>query len=383
MASINYKKAELNYTHKNLKIRNNKMPNVEKINYGSTNDLSSMQNFNFDQNIDGYKEYASKVILPYKDWIFGPDAIKNGQFGGNQSSLYDNAAKYINDPKIREIVNRYYPDATAEDLELLFYRMMTVGCGFIAAINTLLFEYGYFQNNHSMDDFYNRFGFNAIQGSNSYAYDYLFLDFFLYYAKEHEGYNTIEEVYGNAKEQRENSTAGDAALSDDEFNIIGMGGTYVDDVDEVFAEYLKTKGINIKTFEDGIPMSPEDRAKKVERDRANGITYSDSAAAALTYSVEETIEMVLKDLSLIMTVSARNYPLYYPYDADGNGKLDDVYEGNVGGHAMTVVGLADEPGKVVVSSWGEEYVMNIEDIKDFAVYDYSGFNGVESSIDWV
>ena len=379
MSNIDYKKFDFNYSNKtDLKKYNG---NSNKI------DNQGLRNFNevnFSSKADNeYLMFGKKVNLPYSKGIFGPDAIKNGEFGGYQGSLDCNAEKFIKDPKVKEIVSRYYSNVNAEDLELLFYRMRTVGCGYIAAINTLLFEYQYFQDKHSSDDFYKKFGFPIEDLENGYNYEYLFLDFFLFCAKEHEGYKTIEEVYGNAKEQGERSS-GDRSLNHDKLKITGMDGTDNDDVAFAFQDYLKTKGINIMAYE-GIPLTREEKIKRIEEDKKKGIEWNRDLALRDDFEMyrpidEEIINFVMSDISLVMTISAENFPLYYPEDKDGNGKYDDVFQGNVGGHAMIVVGLADEPGKVVVSSWGEEYIMDISEIDDYAIYDYSKFNGVESSL---
>lgn len=315
------------------------------------------------------------VDLPYKNGIFGPEAIEGGYFGGNQGSLIYNFDTFIKNRKVWEIVQKYYPEADSEDLELLFYRMNRVGCGFIAAINTLLLNAGLYPGSYSFDQM---FGYPFF-GSNGYAYEYLFLDFFLYYAKEHMGYDTIEEVYGNAAEERKYNQNQDAALDDNEFKITGMDGTYVDIVSKVFQEFLKSKGINLKVY-DGIPMSDEAKKEYIKEFEANGGIWIGDEEDIVYYPVEDAIDIVMKDANLSMVVSAKEFTLYYPYDKDGNGKLDDIAREDVGSHAMTVVGVTDDPNKIIVSSWGEEFVMDISEINDYAVYDYSGVNGVESSI---
>lgn len=380
---LNFKKNNNLPKNSNMKTQNIQSTNIRPINYSiNQSKQTSSETIN-----NEYEIMGNKVNLPYKDWIFGPEAIKSRQFGGYQGSLVKNSAKYINDPKIKEIVSKYYQDVDAEDLELLFYRMKSVGCGYISVINSILFEYGYFQDKHSAADFSNRFGFPIESLENGYNFDYLFLDFFLYYAKEFKGFKTIEEVYGNVKEEREQTGGGDSALNHDEFKRTGMKGANLVEGGEVLRKYLESKGINIKVYdmhENLIPVKEEDKErlkeKLIEEYKSQGLDISLIDYNLIKYSVEEVIKMSLSDINLVMNVRGDDFPLYYPEDIDGNGKLDDVYYGDVGAHAMTVVGLTDDPTKVVVSSWGKEFVMDIADINDYVVIDYADFNGVKSSL---
>lgn len=382
MGNIEYKKVDFNFSNEmNLKNYNGSSNKIDSQGVKNINEV------NFSPKADNeYMILGKRVNIPYTKGIFGPDAVSNGEFGGDQGSLNYNAERFIKDPKVKKIVSKYYSNVDAEDLELLFYRMNKVGCGYIAAVNSLLFEYGFYQTKHSPDDFYNKFGFPIENFENGYNDEYLFLDFFLYYAKEHEGYKTIEEVYGNAKEQRDKTGDDDGALSNDKFKVIGMDGTYVDEVASVFQDYLKSKGINIKTYDKNNPIKVSEKDKErllkelKQKYEKLGLDTSRLDTSLIEYSTEDIINISLSDLSLVMNVSADDFTLYYPEDKDGNGKYDDVYSSHVGSHAMTVVGRADEPGKVVVSSWGEEYIMDISEINNYAVYDYSDFNGVESSI---
>ena len=64
--------------------------------------------------------------------------------------------------------------------------------------------------------------------------------------------------------------------------------------------------------------------------------------------------------------------MYYPEDKDGNGKLDDIYIDDVGPHAMSVAGTASD-GKIVVSTWGEEVLVDPKEIGDYIIYEYGKF----------
>lgn len=106
--------------------------------------------------------------------------------------------------------------------------MNYVGCGYVEAINTIFNEYLFYDE----IDFQERFGFPmyklGFENGKSikiFNTDYLFLDFFLYYAKNEEGFNLIEEVYGNVQDDIEhnNGEITDVALQEGDFRRIGMG----------------------------------------------------------------------------------------------------------------------------------------------------------------
>ena len=321
-----------------------------------------------------------EVSIPNNDGPYNPLNNYYGLFGGNQGSLASNIEKFIDDEKIRQIVARYYPEFDSEDLELLFYRMNYVGCGYIAAINTIFKEYLF----HDELDFYDRFGFppydlgtiNGVGGIKLYNYDYLFLDFFLYYAKNERGFNTIEEVYGNVEEEIEfnNNQVGDAALSDEEFPRIGMGGTGVNVVGEVMQRYLAEKGIELSTTNQiKIELEPgsEEWQKKKEELEEMGVEI-DSDTKLYETNLNALLVNEIRNQGKQIIISAEDFTMYYPEDKDGNGKLDDIRASDVGSHAMSVVGTAPD-GKIVVSTWGEEVLVDPKEIDGYIIYDYGTF----------
>lgn len=328
--------------------------NVKSINY-------SHENYNIDkvifQNIDNTVtqiknqvdldtldldeiDNSDNLNVSKDDWIFGDEAKSTGQFGGSQGRLIANFDKiYSDDPTITKIVNKYYPDASKEDLELLFTKMDDTGCGYIAAVNTLFSNYSI----KSPEDFYQHFGFYPTterfnkklnKEVTFYNYDYMFLDFFLYHAKE-KGYSNIEEVYGNIdeivdlKEQKKEIT----------FEETGMDGTYEIEAAKLFVDYLKERGIELEVTTNDQPLD-----------------YNN-------------INKILNNGDQIV-IGGESFDLYYPNDVDNNNVLDDVSEDNVEPHAMYLVGTTNDPSKVVVSSWGQEFIMNIDDITDYVIYSY-------------
>ncbi len=325
---------------------------------------------------------TSPVIENNNAGIYSEECKKLNQYGGNQGSLNDNAEKFIQDEKIWEIAENYYSDITAEDLELLFFRMNRVGCGYVAAINTILEEYLF----HDELDFYARFGYppynlaiNEETGKvyKDYNYEYLFLDFFLYYAKNYCDFETIEEVYGNAELEREVRN-GDAALDEEEFTRTGVRGSYIDKVGAGMEQFLQEKGITVSVenarpvYEPGTEgwneIASEFAEKGIEFDE-NTPLYKD-----LSDITTQDIRNMLNDGKQLI-ISANDFTLYYPEDVDGNGYFDDKYAEDIGGHAMTITGVTDD--KVIVSSWGNEYLMDLDDILEMVSYDYGDFSNID------
>ena len=319
-----------------------------------------------------------EVTIPNNDGPYNPLNNYYGLFGGNQGSLAENIEKFIDDEKIRQIVARYYPEFDSEDLELLFYRMNYVGCGYVAAINTIFKEYLF----HDELDFYDRFGFPPYDlgivkegGIKLYNYDYLFLDFFLYYAKNERGFNTIEEVYGNVEEEIEfnNNIIEDGALSDEDFLHTGMAGTNIYTAGEVMKRYLAEKGIELSTSKIKIELEPgsEKWQKKKEELEEMGVEIgSDTKLYETDLDADIAREILNQGKQII--IRAEDFTMYYPEDKDGNGKLDDIYIDDVGPHAMSVAGTASD-GKIVVSTWGEEVLVDPKEIGDYIIYEYGKF----------
>ena len=302
-------------------------------------------------------EYMSATILGIDSGIFDEKNSETKQFGGNQAALSDSAEKWIDDPKIEEIIHKYFPDAKKEDFELLFNKMCNSGCGYIAAINTIMTQYG----PDNLEDFKKRFGFDLYEEIRDngitikdYNYEYLFLDFFLYYAKNEWKFGKIEDILTHEESL----------------------GTHIDNVPIILKKYLEEKGITIEfkhTIE--IPKNSEDWKAAKEKLKEIGIEISDDEE--LYYKEDdkipaEALEEILKQGKSI-NVSSVDFNLYYPYDKDGNGKLDDIAHEGVEAHAMTLVGISSD-GKAIVSSWGKEFIMNLEEIKDYVVIEYQDFD---------
>lgn len=304
--------------------------------------------------------------VPSNDWIFGDKALETGQYGGDQASLYNNREKYMNDPKINEIINKYYSNVSDEDKELLFDRMNRCGCGYVACANTIMLEYIF----RGEDEFMEKFGYRPYELEydengelyKKFNYDYMILDYFLYYAKTYEGYNTIDEVYGNIREERQKTASQDGALSGNSFWRTGM-----DCFDEyhsitVLQSFLAEKGIKM-TYEGRreLEIGSDEWKKKKQELEAKGIKIDDDEKLFKDVELKccDDFQKYLDEGKQIC-VSSRAFKMYSDTDLDGNGKYDDVVKDDVDGHEMYVVGTTSDPNKIVVSSWGKRFIIDID-----------------------
>lgn len=365
---------------KNIKTIINKRPNTN-LNSSTFNNTSSNPDseiINLSSNTTSSSSRAPEVNIPSNDWIYSPDSIEGG-FGGNQGSLIYNA-EYLDDYHVEKIIHEYYPDATKEDFEYLMYHMNQTGCTYIAVLNTLFLEYAF----HDEYDFRSRFGFNPyelVRGEDGslkkkFNYEYLFLDYYLYYAKKLYGINNIEDVYGNTPEIMDGKGK-DLALSDEEVKKTGLNptGNYLGTDISILKTYLAEKGIIMNGGPLEIEMHSDEWYKAKEYYESTGMKVTDNQK--LCYSqgfppTEEYINDIMRSGKQLL-VSAKDYNMYYPYDKDGNGKLDDIARENVGGHGMAVVPAKPIDGKIVVSSWGKEYLINISDIGNYQFVEYVEF----------
>ena len=383
-----------------------------------------------------------QISIPNNDWIFGQKSLETGQFGGNQGSLTNNVEKWIDDPKVHEIVSKYYSNFTKEDLEyvsgklashaigtigriteseynehkdeyessdyigktgieLLFEKMNSIGCGYISHINVLMLEY-IFKGEY---EFQQKFGFRPyelVYDENGklykdFNYEYVFLDYFLYFAKR-EGFETIEDVYGNIQQELELYGSNDAALDEkkQQFERTGMTGAgFVNSVGLIIAqpweiyleEYAKDKGFNLKTVSGSNALKIDknndyEAWEKGMLETYNWLVKNGYKSSYEIFMKEESNNWIPKyeinDINAYkqilnsgksVEVDCLNFDLYSTEDLDGNGLFDDVLYENIGGHAMIVVGTTSD-GKLIVSSWGRMFVLDPNFIKNIVVYDF-------------
>ena len=90
--------------------------------------------------------------------MFSDEANNYYLYGGNQAHLKNYGSRYLNDEIISSIIKKYYPDSdfSEDDLKLLFAKMSSGGCSYIAFSNAIFDG----TMNLSDEEFYNKFGFD-------------------------------------------------------------------------------------------------------------------------------------------------------------------------------------------------------------------------------
>lgn len=242
-------------------------------------------------------------------------------YGGDQMFFKKKIKKILNDSNYLKIMQKYYPDADIEDVELFSYILCTRGCGYVAFANEL---YEYYSD--KPEEFQKKFGFSMYsinsKGEIVSNINYLIYDLAL------SGYKDIpiEEVYGNIKEVKDGKindaalNANDAVNGDADGISAVFNGINYEWVDEKFREYANEKDLDFSL------------------DR--------------TYLMDKKKFEKLQNEGKIVMISAKDFDLYV--DKDNDGVYETKSHDNVGGHAMVLTEI-DENGNYIVSSWGEKY----------------------------
>ena len=294
--------------------------------------------------LNGYKGEEVSIVSDID--MYSDKADENGLYGGYQGCLINDYEKNLNNKTLLSIISKYYPNEkyTDDDLKLLFSKMNSNGCGYIAGVN-VMFE---LTKNLSDEEFYDKFGYNRYKitrtrniGSyaRNYNYDAMFLDFYLYYQKEL-GFETIKDIYGNIEIGAE-----DGAISGD-YDNSGSEGTRLYEVAEKSHKFLEEKGINI-TYDNSFG-NDSNLVGLVK-------TTIEMISPLNDHFNKENIKKALEE-GKIVSIAMQNFTVYYPNDIDGNGLLDDIHRTGTGGHGMIVTGMTDD-GDLIVSSWGNKYIV--------------------------
>ncbi len=370
------------------KLQNKVNTNITKIVDNSNNKEITYNNLLKNNNAETIDLNIEKVGA-FSDFFSGIWAWLDriGKCGGNQSSLKEHSDYFISLEEVQNIVHKYYPEATEEDMELLFSKMELCGCGYVASINTIFFEYANRENGE--EEFERIFGF-PMKTNGVYNYELLFLDFFLYCSYYENDYITIEEAYGNIAEEMEVHN-GDSALSDEEFSSTGMDGTNMDILPKMFEDYMASKGIIVNAaggaihrYKDGTVIDEWPHGEKLSYGPINldinSKTY-DVYKKKLEdegYKVPEgeplSIEHIDIDLEIMkalledgkkIIVSSNDFDLYNPV-------TDEKKYEDVGSHAMTVLDVDVDNNKILISSWGKSYELDLneDDLSGIIVYDF-------------
>ena len=328
-----------------MNIFNNNNINITGISFSTKNNyiyiFTDSGNFLFDLRYCSliYTSAGDDNLLE-ENGIYSDLAQLAKQYGGYQGFLDIFSDEYANDPLIRSIVEKYFPDETIteEQLQLLFSRMRITGCGYIGCINTVFDNFSYLTD----EEWKNIFGFDRMQDDNyQYNYQYLFLDFFLYYQSQIEKFSTFEELLGNSSELYGRD---DLALDDSLPIIEGANGMDTIYLINIMESYMKKYNINLNI--EAVDCSNENFINNV-----NDLFNSGHQ----------------------INITTENINVYYSYDYNYNLQVDDIYENNIGTHGFTLTGITDD-GRWLVSSWGKELIIDPYEIKPGQYIEIFSFN---------
>ena len=256
---------------------------------------------------------AKKFYNKFKKWMDRNDPAKpyeidsivyddEGSYGGDQGS--PKRQWVITDPHKKEIlydtVRKYYPDMTDKEIQEYLRKLNSEGCGYVSIVNTIFVEY-----EGREEDFERDFGFPMYRNGDL-NYDQLLVDF--YAATDNHKRNWYGKDYIDNSEDYSSTKGYGTTNKSREYRI---------------NKYLDDKGIDL-TFEQKI------------------YDHNDITPGNLKSYAEEGQVLI----------SFRNG---YIYDEAGNPHLID------GGHSMAVTGVTED-GRFIVSSWGEKYYIDPDDI---------------------
>jgi len=207
-----------------------------------------------------------------------------------------------------EQVRKYHPDWDDERIHEYFKKMNSEGCGYTAAINTILAAY---QGRDK--EFEETFGFPRTNpDTGDLNYNRLLVDF--YTTQD----NHVKGTFGSGDRISVSETLGITKGVNSETLIYRT------------QRYMKQHGANVNITE-------------IKRSNLD------------TRNFQETYR------GKPVTVIAHNVTLY---------RTDGGHKQTVGGHCMVVTGVADD-GRLIVSSWGREYYLDpSEGSQTYQVYDY-------------
>ncbi|BCN31499.1 hypothetical protein [Anaeromicropila herbilytica] len=227
-----------------------------------------------------------------------------GEYGGNQGGP---AKRAKDDDTLIDIVKKYFPNMSKDEIEDYLEKLNSEGCGYVAMVNTLFKNY-----EGREEEFEKKFGFPMCTvdkgGEKHLNFEYLITDY--YAATDNHNQKSFLFFYWDHMDNDE-----------DQSNTKG-DGTTMDSREYRWEMYMKDHGIDVDVQSD-VQITLEN--------------YSE-------YSKKVDIIIAIRPITL-------------------ENELGDIVRNDAGGHAMTVTGITDDL-RFIVSSWGRKYYVNPEYFKN-------------------
>ncbi len=333
------------------------------------------------------------VLAIDEEGIFSKTNKLTDQYGGNQMDFENNVKELLKDPIIIAKIREYFPDATLEDCELYLRSLTYVGCGYVAAVNTIFKAY-----QGREEEFAKTFGFPMYKISDydnehkyqllDYNYEYLILDFFNY-DNTHVWNNYTQQTEYKKKDIKD---LYDGITKSKLLNILYLGTgikeTNVDGTNgNTFPYFLEEKyGVKVDLEDHSNyplervllePNTPEydevfnKRAKAyaeqlgsayeklyIEQMYGKEQLYADREKINSENVIDAYKELSAQGRQVVLSAKGytmwnKNNPLYFQIST----------KNTPAGHAMYVTGVTNDGKKLIVSSWGEEWVLDLSSVE--------------------
>lgn len=247
---------------------------------------------------------------------------ENGQYGGNQADPM-NETDANKKQEYYDILRKYRKNSDGEELtneecEALLKRFETEGCGYVAIANTLLDRYL-----GREEEFKKIFGIPMYDGDGRLNFNKLTLDIYASTDNhnEYDGKDMFDEFedWDLAKDQVDNMSLDETGVGSDEAQQLYRTNLY-----------MKNHGVKVET-KNVLTMNKKDYERLIE----------DGSYIVLNNKYGELHRVKPKNIK---------------GDPD-NKKIEE-------GHAMLVTGITSD-GKIMVSSWGEQYYYKPSESPDY------------------
>lgn len=288
------------------------------------------------------------------------DDDSNGSYGGDQGNMkykrrgVDLLFFHIGeDDELYDFIKQYdqYSNYSDKEIGKLLDKINSEGCGYVAFVNAIFVEY-----EGREQEFEQTFGFPMYDENGKPNYDYLLVDFYT---------NTDNKFF-----------------MDNSYGESALVNRVIIEYDDNEAGFREKYGCDRYT-EDG-QINPVARQKIL--DEYQGQTEVTLEGSGVTgYEIENRVDNYLNDKGVdfhsevIITEGAMDVNEIDVYlDADKNVAIgvgdfnlyDDkgnIMSKDVGGHMMTITGVTED-GRYIVSSWGDKYYINPDELTGTCQY---------------
>ena len=255
------------------------------------------------------------------------------QYGGNQMDFKYKDEDMLENQNVMNILKENFPNASEEDYILFFHKLCNTGCSYVGLVNTI---FRCFEGRE--EDFKNTFGFPMYSidnfGNKDFNYEPLIVEEYIYLWKDFYNYNSIEKIYGNIAEVE----VGDQSITN--VTSTGAAGAGYDRMEKI-AKYFSNKyGLNFST--------------ECIRD----------------FNIERLHELYEIYGSGYIIIVSEGYDLYSIDEK--SGERGEVCSEDGGSHAMVLTGFTPN-GDIIVSSWGNKYI--IDCLSDYRYLTITKFGG--------